>query len=775
MVRRRCLVALSAMALCLLYGTTSAKAACGDGIVDVDEPCDDCVDDTIGGSDMGCETPSGTGIHNACLLASGSNMPLSQCVECTMDGDCSDGDVCDSATYQCVTCLSDNNCASGVCDVAQGACIACASDSDCLGGICDIASSPVAMPPNALVNGSLSGAVSTTPSGGVPAPWAPVAATTCDTHDFDIATPHAAFPLAELASPSSDGGEYVACLGLDESAPFISEGFEQTLSGLDTSKQYYVTFEQTNTGFTALDGTRPHIGTWDVLENGVLVISSNPMTSPADDPDTKLTANRWQCVDIPYQPSVANPTLAFRAKIIGATIPTIDLVYMGIDNIRISQTPGCSQSNACMPLPTCAVDSDCVAANPNYPVCDLSQSPAVCVTCLDTMITTGPDRACVGAMPNIHCDQSGGIPFACVECTQSAHCAAGEICDPNRNICVDKCVDDANGASQDTGCSSGNPICDVTQSPAICVPCVNSDTTGGTDLGCSDSTGTGNHNACVPGLNGGLPSCGECTTSDDCSSPFVCDPSSNQCVAPCADDQTGKGIDSGCNVRNPICDDTVAGNEICVACLSVATGMDTEQDGCDAITPICDIEQSPNKCVECLSDTDCSAEQCNLITHTCAPACINNQSVDTVDMNCNSATPVCDDTATPLPQCEPCLDSVNRGAIDDGCAGTIPGCVLDNDTSNRCVACTEDEHCAEGSACDATMYVCMPGTGECSQDSQCSTGSCDTANGVCVEGAGGGLSGGALCSVKVVGAQGKPSGAVICILGALLLRRRRRD
>lgn len=88
--------------------------------------CTACVDPVLVGEQPACEPPCQDGLH--------CNLELQQCVQCTIDGDCSaraNAPYCEG--FGCVQCRDDDDCGSDrMC--RSGACVECVVDEDCGGG-----------------------------------------------------------------------------------------------------------------------------------------------------------------------------------------------------------------------------------------------------------------------------------------------------------------------------------------------------------------------------------------------------------------------------------------------------------------------------------------------------------------------------------------------------------------------------------------------------------------------------------------------------------------
>jgi hypothetical protein len=87
--------------------------------------------------------------HCVSSCADGGSCPASAphctggyCLGCTTNGDCATsaaGNVCDTATGQCVACTSDAQCPSQLrrCDRTTDTCVACLTSADCHDNFCD--------------------------------------------------------------------------------------------------------------------------------------------------------------------------------------------------------------------------------------------------------------------------------------------------------------------------------------------------------------------------------------------------------------------------------------------------------------------------------------------------------------------------------------------------------------------------------------------------------------------------------------------------------------
>lgn len=238
-------------------------------------------------------------------------------------------------------------------------------------------------------------------------------------------------------------------------------------------------------------------------------------------------------------------------------------------------TSECDENGMCVPK---ALGTECLSGNFSG-VCDDEQQ---CVPCVDDAEDFEVDSGCPETAPQ--CDDGGDVP-ECTGCTENEDCDDGvsctaDTCDDGRclrallpagaecpdgvcngggasNSCV-PCVDNQ-ATGLDAGCEAALPLCDATQSPAVCVECLAA-------ADCDDDN--------------------ECTT-ETCSSKLCVlqtVPAGEECVG---------GVCSG-----------VAGSESCGVCLDTVTGDGVDQ-GCTEGAPVCDMAQVPPACTGCTTHDDC--------------------------------------------------------------------------------------------------------------------------------------------------------------------------
>ncbi|MEZ4339293.1 MAG: DUF4215 domain-containing protein [Sandaracinaceae bacterium] len=152
-------------------------------------------------------------------------------------------------------------------------------------------------------------------------------------------------------------------------------------------------------------------------------------------------------------------------------------------------TPGCTSDTDCAaPTPacdtasmTCVECTDDSACGGATPACDTSRF--VCVPCVDTAGL--PDAGCTDPMLPVCAGTSGPgtAGTTCVECTTSADCGGGQVCEPTSMVCV-TCFD--SGTDPDEGCTMPTSICDTSALDGRCVECL-----GDSDCGSGSTCDTG--------------------------------------------------------------------------------------------------------------------------------------------------------------------------------------------------------------------------------------------------------------------------------------------
>ncbi|TNF23494.1 MAG: tandem-95 repeat protein [Deltaproteobacteria bacterium] len=334
------------------------------------------------------------------------------------------------------------------------------------------------------------------------------------------------------------------------------------------------------------------------------------------------------------------------------------------------------------------VDHGCSAV---APLCQSSGSTeARCVPCVDDSVD-GTDLGCNAITPS--CDESGAFGPVCLGCETTAECGPGKVCTPG-GACV-PCYDSATGAGQDLGCPSVAPICADSGKPtAYCTPCMD-DRTSSVDTGCNSTAPACDESA------PGAPVCVGCTLDSQCGVGAICD-TRQRCVV-CEDTAVGSGLDDGCGFSAPICAASGTVNARCVPCEdNTVVGTDR---GCAAPTPACDAGAvNGPKCVGCTGNGQCSVGTICTSAQICRP-CEDTLAGASVDDGCVSAKPICTQSGTSLAHCVPCVDDKTTG-IDTGCGAALPACDPSAPGGPTCVACTRSEEC-NGKVCSSGR-LCVP-------------------------------------------------------------------
>jgi len=342
--------------------------------------------------------------------------------------------------------------------------------------------------------------------------------------------------------------------------------------------------------------------------------------------------------------------------------------------------PVCKNGDVCV---ECETSNDCL----NGEVCNAVLNE--CVPCRDTAGPGGVDQGCANALPA--CWTAPTAP-TCVECLADADCPS-KVCDTTRRVCID-CRDTALGGAVDLGCKNVLPICLGQGDLAACEPCID-DKVIGVDSGC-----TGAKPACEDD-NGGTRVCVGCENDNDCPADQVCDALAGSCL-PCRNTSAGATQDSGCPATAPICDVTAA-VDACVVCTN-DRGPGEVDTGCSAGAPECDSDAANGAiCVGCNDNSDCNGGVCNA-GGQCV-GCIDLPGVG-VDPGCFVTAPVCDTRPNP-DVCVPCIDLAPPGEVDPGCSTGKPICDEDASGGPRCIVCGSDDDCEEDMVCVPELSRCV--------------------------------------------------------------------
>jgi Cys-rich repeat protein len=343
---------------------------------------------------------------------------------------------------------------------------------------------------------------------------------------------------------------------------------------------------------------------------------------------------------------------------------------------------GCSTDGG---VTSCVGDLDCA-----YPMVCVNGGCAVqacenngfCAT-TQVCINAGDSQFCVPA-------QCGCLD--CEPCAEGFECLNGQCaqvgCDGPDCPC-----------ENNTQCDTGF-VCDAGQ----CRVCQ------GAECGASDCTVTGcpegqlcdpTTKTCLAGATADV--CGSCASPTDCPASWKCVPlgSGQHCLPPCAgSDDCATGWTCFSGACNP-------SGFSCTGCN--ATGCPDGQV-CDTTAGVCG--NSKQACESCTYDWECGAGQAchgvNPGVRVCVPRCVGGSA-------CTGASTCVDDADSGYKVCTPtgntcCFDpdpsKCPEETCNPPCGGTTPHC-----SNSGCVECTDNSHCAPG--------VCNTTTGQCEGANQC--------------------------------------------------------
>ncbi len=350
----------------------------------------------------------------------------------------------------------------------------------------------------------------------------------------------------------------------------------------------------------------------------------------------------------------------------------------------------------------------------------------------------------------------GGDAIGPWPCAEDSDCPTGQVCDPERNICVD-CVEDddcpGNRVCRESECVEV-PICDEDKPcPAgwvcdleagICVECL-TDADCPEGLVCKDDVCKEPPPPCT--LDGDCPAglychpdflfCVECLNDDHCEevlwcdlgsfecAPDVCDPGSVACVGQgvvqCLENGSGWSDPMPCP-EGTVCEDGLCVEEgICTPgvahCISDVSYQICADSGDEWLTLPCGADEF---CFEEIAgqaycDTEPCQPECQPIPGTCGPDLCGGM----CDF-CMDGT-LCPDEAWTLPpgalmDCTPACTCDNKECGSDGCGGWCGDCPLGtNCVLGQCLAtglsCAEAVECMLG--CDmganGDYWACFDG------------------------------------------------------------------
>ena len=337
-------------------------------------------------------------------------------------------------------------------------------------------------------------------------------------------------------------------------------------------------------------------------------------------------------------------------------------------------------------IPQCTEDANCTSVN--SPVCNLTTYQ--CGPCN----TPGPSQCThIPQQLNLVCNVANG------HCEQ-AECLSDSNCDypaPNCNLTTYLCY----GCTGDNDCSRFNeppfvyPYCRV--SNGNCVRCL---------------PGSGN-TQCAQGWICPNYDCAQCTLATDCDGEYgvgsVCFQSNTNTCGNCTQDTGGNSM---CASQYPGVLPWCGPSNKCVACLS--------DSNCPSSAPVC----SNNVCGPCTNNTVCSENHQGTICSVgqcVVPECITDQEC----ANTQPFEPACEGNV-----CFKCGFGTTEGAPDFYCANyffnstTHQGTPACNSTAHQCVQCISDSYCQQ-------YFYPTPGLPDCKTQTQ-SCVQC-TSNATCAE------------------------------------------
>lgn len=455
----------------------------------------------------------------------------------------------------------------------------------------------------------------------------------------------------------------------------------------------------------------------------------------------------------------------------------------------------CTASSACASGACAAIDAICVCDEnadcpTGTPVCKLAADPNLCVVagCGNGVLEMG--EAC----DDDNTTNGDGCNGGCLleigqSCPGGSNTCASGFCDPVGTVCA---------CDTNADCFMGQ-LCNLLAAPNLCVNPGCGNGVVESSEACDDNNmtdGDGCTGACLLEMGrscpGGSMTCasGFCDSADttcacdenaDCPSGQVCNTvaSPNVCVNPGCGNGVREGVE-GCDDGNTTAGDGCDG--ACLLELGLTCGTNSE-----CASGVCEM----NVCV-CAQDSDCAmGDVCNTSAtpNACVAAGCGNGVVE--------ANEGCDDgnikdgdgcnAACVKELGETCTNNMECGS--GNCDGTMNQCVCDKNSDcptdqicdtmtvpHACVmppksGCQTDTDCTGGLLCDELSGKCVV----CTQDSDCKEGTCllDTGtckpNGVLLEGTG------ITCTVSStpMGGDNLPMG-LLGLLGLGALRRRRR-
>ena len=499
---------------------------------------------------------------------------------CRETADCDVPLVCDTATSNCVECLSSSDCAENVavgdagaaiaCDQVRHECVPCVQDSDCTGDV-PVCKKDIA---NSSRNECVQCTADTDCGGDLPI---------CDTTSNEC--------TSSCTSNSQCTGEKSVCNTTTQLCVECTDN--TTCSG--SASQCNTT---SNECVQCVDDAPCTAGgrVCDTTSNNCVQCNTdqqctNVPNAPRCEPETNLCV---ECLlDTECTAASSSRCNPVSHLCVGCTE---DAQCEGDLRCNLELAGRCVQ---------CITSSDCPSA---FPVCETSTG--TCKECL----TNAECPLAVSA----RCETTpGATQYTCVGCLSNQDCSGGNrslpgLCDtdPNDRVCVE-CIDDGDCSADRTRSNCGNGgVCggrtfggsvalNGCAADDTCVQCTNSGHCSGATPACKlNNDGQAEGPAA-------LNTCVECQSNNDCTDPNASRCEDNECVA-CV----GNG---DCGHLDPNGATTAGGLGVCAAGTCVeCTGVQREACGtnvCDSLARTCTNRPAggAETCDSCVSDAECVA------------------------------------------------------------------------------------------------------------------------------------------------------------------------
>lgn len=466
----------------------------------------------------------------------------------------------------------------------------------------------------------------------------------------------------------------------------------------------------------------------------------NPCTTDQCNPSTgicEFVDNQLPCND---QDACTTGDICSSGSCVGVQVNCDDGLSCTADSCS-----GGSCSHSLLPN-TCNIGSTCYstgAANPSDPcqICDPSQSSsswsvAIGASCNDGNMCTANDV----------CSPLGVCAGVIVDCSSAGdQCNVG-VCNPSSGICQQQPITDGSSCSDGKYCTTGDQcqsgvcvgsverVCDqppagpcwaaVGQCSVSQDQCVYTPLSSGSS--CSDGNACNGAETCDGAgtcQSGSAPSCSLGSQDPQCNV-AVCDPALGCITQPLGD---------SCNADSSVCtqgDSCVIETGNIGVCMAGAPAQCDDGDACTVNTcnPVTGCVSTPVPgCESCSTPSDCPLIACksaSCVSSACTYSSDNSQLVGCDNGDACDGVETCSSGMCLVGSAPNCDD--NKPCTTDVCL-PASGC---SNTPNTAASCTDGDLCTvdvcllDGS-CESTPLDCS------SLDTQCMSGVCDPADGVC--------------------------------------------